>query len=81
MVNGKMVILHMHEECSQAKAKAQLELKLARKVKISSFSMYIGGRKAKDSMDPLLSGLRDLVTSYTEKDAFCSLYFKCNTSP
>lgn len=81
MVNGKMVRLLMHEECSQAKGKAQLELKLARKVKISSFCTFIGGRKAKDSMDPLLSGLRDLVTSYREKDAFCSLYFRCKTCP
>lgn len=76
MVNGKMVRLLMHEECSQAKAKAQLELKLARKVKISSFCMYTGGRKAKDSMDPLLSGLRDLVTSYKEKRYILQLVFQ-----
>lgn len=43
--------------------------------------MYIGRRKAKDHVDPLLSGLRDLVTSYREKDAFCSSYFTCKACP
>lgn len=69
----RLLMCEVHEEeCSQDRAKAQMELKLSRKVRIRRFCVYIGGRKGKDSMKPLLSGFRVLVASYREKDVIHS---------
>lgn len=43
--------------------------------------MYIGGRNGKDSVNPLLCGLRVPVTSYRETDVICGSDFTCETSP
>lgn len=49
----RLLMSELHEqECSQDKAKAQMELKFSRKARIRRFYVYIGRRKGKDSMDP-----------------------------
>lgn len=58
-----------------------MELKLSRKVRIRRFCVHIGGRKGKDSVNPLLSGFRVLVTSYREKDVIHSSHFTRETCP